>query len=368
MQFRTYEDLNRTIIDNLYKIPHDVDLIVGVPRSGLMAALIVGLYLNLPVASVDDFLAGKLPASGTTKPKKGWIQNLNEARRVLVVEDSVYSGNSLNAARQQIQATSPYADKCIYMAIYVVPQSTSIPDLYCEIVNGIRIFQWNFLTHGMLADTCLDMDGVLCYDPTDEENDDGPRYRQFLQDARLKLQPKRPVGYIVTSRLEKYRHETAAWLENHDIQYQKLYMMQVATAEERRRLGNHAAYKAKIYKQLKQTQLFIESDDAQAQEIFALTNKPVFCIDSQRFYSDEHREHRMETRAMQKSRLKAAILSIGLFRRLNDLRKAVSGQQSAVSSQQSAVSSQQSAQKLNDTFSFGLTARDVASSSWRWAA
>lgn len=67
-------------------------------------------------------------------------------------------------------------------------------------------------------------------------------------------------------------------------------MMNADTAEERRRLGNHAVYKAEIYKKLTRTQLFIEGDDEQARQIFYITNKPVFCIDSQRYYSDEKRE------------------------------------------------------------------------------
>lgn len=60
MQFITYSDLNKDIIDNLYKIPREIDLIVGIPRSGMMAALVIGLYLNLPVITIDDFLNLKL--------------------------------------------------------------------------------------------------------------------------------------------------------------------------------------------------------------------------------------------------------------------------------------------------------------------
>lgn len=219
MQFKTYEDLNRTVIDNLYKIPSNTDLIVGVPRSGMMAALIISLYLNLPVTSIDNFLAGNSISSGTTKHKNRWIQRLDEAQHILVVEDSVSSGASLNKVRNKVNELSPYAKKCVFMAVYVTPESTGIPDFYFEKVNGIRVFQWNFLTHEFLKSTCMDMDGVLCYDPTDEENDDGENYKKFLNQAELKLKPQRPVGYIVTSRLEKYRTETENWLKNNNIEY-----------------------------------------------------------------------------------------------------------------------------------------------------
>ncbi len=322
MQFKTYKDLNHDIIDNLYKIPNEIDLIVGVPRSGMMVALIIGLYLNLPVTCVDDFLTGQITSSGTTKPKDGWIHDLDEARHILVVEDSVNSGASLNRVRESIGKSSPYANKCSYMAVYVTPENTSVPDFYFKKVNGIRIFQWNFLTHGFLQDTCMDMDGVLCYDPTDEENDDGEKYIRFLNETRLKLKPQRTVGYIVTSRLEKYRQETETWLKNNNIEYEELYMMDVATAEERRRLGNHATNKAEIYKKLSHATLFIESDDTQAREIFRITKKPVFCIDSQEYYSNENREAFHEQVMMSKNRIRHALSRIKLlqyvYRKIHD--------------------------------------------------
>ena len=69
MNFRTYEDLSRIISNNLYKIPSDVDLVVGIPRSGLMVATMISLYLNLPLTDVDNFLEGKLISTGGTKVK-----------------------------------------------------------------------------------------------------------------------------------------------------------------------------------------------------------------------------------------------------------------------------------------------------------
>lgn len=310
MQFKTYKDLNRTIIDNLYRIPADTDLIVGVPRSGMMVALIIGLYLNLPVTSIDNFLAGNITSSGSTKPKDGWILKIEDARNILIVEDSVSSGASLNLVREKVTKSSQFSKKCRYMAVYVTPENKGIPDFYFEVVNGIRLFQWNFLTHGYLQETCMDMDGVLCYDPTDKENDDGENYVRFLNEAQVKLRPQRPVGYIVTSRLEKYRPETEYWLNKNHIEFNNLYMMNVATAEERRRLGNHASYKAEIYKKLSSAKLFIESDDAQAREIFRITNKPVFCIDSQQYYSDENREAVQEAFTKKKYRLRYALSKI----------------------------------------------------------
>lgn len=56
MNFRTINDLNNLISKNLDKIPKDIDLIVGVPRSGLFVANLIALYLNLPLTDFDSFL------------------------------------------------------------------------------------------------------------------------------------------------------------------------------------------------------------------------------------------------------------------------------------------------------------------------
>jgi adenine/guanine phosphoribosyltransferase-like PRPP-binding protein len=53
MNFVTYRDLNEDIIRNLHRIPNDIDVVVGVPRSGLLVASQIALYRNLPVVLTD---------------------------------------------------------------------------------------------------------------------------------------------------------------------------------------------------------------------------------------------------------------------------------------------------------------------------
>ncbi len=321
MEFRTYEDLNHAILENLSQIPDDVDLIVGIPRSGLMVASILALYLNRPLTSLDDFLNGELFSSGITKPKKGWIHNISEARKILIVEDSVSTGTSINTARKAIESQCNYADRCIYLAVYVCPEMVTKVDIALEILPLPRIFQWNFMQHVFLHESCCDIDGVLCDDPTSEENDDGPRYREFLLNAKEKLHPGRRVHYLVTSRLEKYRAETEYWLNKHKIAYDKLIMMDLPSAAERQRLGNHAAFKAKFYSKVNDATLFIESNDAQAREIFIRTNKPVFCIDSQKYYCDHNRELLIARRQKVHSKISGIVHRYTLLTKLNNLRK-----------------------------------------------
>lgn len=94
----------------------------------------------------------------------------------------------------------------------------------------------------------MDIDGVLCVDPTPEENDDGPRYREFLLNAQPLFIPRTEVGTLVTSRLEKYRPETMAWLKKNHVKYDKLVMLDLPNKEARQRANCHASFKAKEYK------------------------------------------------------------------------------------------------------------------------
>ena len=98
MNFRTYEDLANILNNNLHKIPSDVDLVVGIPKSGLMVASMISLYLNLPLSDLDLLLSDSMYASGTTKVKKTWISKPSDARKILIVDDGSISGTALNEA------------------------------------------------------------------------------------------------------------------------------------------------------------------------------------------------------------------------------------------------------------------------------
>jgi len=151
-------------------------------------------------------------------------------------------------------------------------------------LNTPRVFQWNYLNHNCLQDAAFDIDGVLCKDPLPQENDDGIKYKNFILNAKPLFIPQYKIPYIITSRLDKYRSETEEWLKKNNVQYDHLIMLTGYTAEERRRLGLHAAFKAEQYKKLPDIQLFIESDRKQAEEISRLTGKLCFCASTDELF------------------------------------------------------------------------------------
>lgn len=271
MNYRSITDLNNTILKKLHTLPRDFDLIVGVPRSGMLPANLIALYLNLPYTDIDSFIRGYVYKSGERKQ----FFHQGEQKKVLIVDDSIASGGALKKCQDSLaHLTSQYDME--YCVVYATPEKKKFVDYAFEAVATPRYFQWNILNHTGLEKACFDIDGVLCVDPTDDQNDDGEKYISFLLNAAPLYIPGSKVGTLVTSRLDKYRKETKEWLANNGVKYDKLVMLNLPDQKARQRANCHGSHKANEFKNNKYN-LFVESDLRQAREINRLTKKPVFC-------------------------------------------------------------------------------------------
>jgi len=279
MNYRSFEDLSRCIRRNLYKIPKDIDVVVGVPRSGLPVASMIALSHNLKVLDLGAFLNNNVIETGYTRiPRKNELQYPHDAGHILLVDDSVCSGGSMSKAYDEVRQV--YDKKITTLACYATKLDADNVDVSFEIVPMPRFFEWNIMHRPSLKECCLDIDGVLCLDPTEYENDDSERYETFVKTARPLVIPSYPVGHLVTSRLEKYRSQTEEWLKNNGVIYEKLHMLDLPDAETRRRLGCHAEFKTDVYKKLKDAVLFIESDVNQSVYIAENSGKPTLCFEN----------------------------------------------------------------------------------------
>jgi orotate phosphoribosyltransferase len=275
VNYKTIEDLNEAIKALVPKLPADLDLIVGIPRSGLLAASLLALHLNLPITDVDGLCERRVLQTGLYR-KFGKVFDFSRCRKVLVIDDSINTGATMEKAKSAIQhANLPY--KIYYTTVYASSTSQEFVDFWCEIVDQPRYFEWNVMHHPNLKRSCVDLDGIICRDPTESENDDGDRYRSFLVNAELLVRPSVEIGWIVTCRLEKYRHLTEEWLKKHGIRYTNLVMMDLPDKKARMSLGEYGLFKAKAYKSSRAI-LFIESSPVQAQEIAARSGKDVLCL------------------------------------------------------------------------------------------
>jgi uncharacterized HAD superfamily protein len=274
MNYRNIRQLNDIILKRLNIIPRDIDLIVGVPRSGMLPANLLALYLNKPYTDIHSFMNGHIYKAGA----RGQFFDIKSFKKILVVDDSVASGAALQECKENLKDLSSEFD-IKYCAVYVIPGKEKSVDYYFEVVPLPRYFQWNILNHTTLEKACFDIDGVLCADPLPEQNDDGPKYIDFILNAPPLFIPGSKIGTIVTSRLEKYRKETEYWLKENNVKYNDLVMLDLPDMAARQKANNHGDHKAKAY-MAKPYVLFVESDLTQSIQINRIAKKPVLCTEN----------------------------------------------------------------------------------------
>lgn len=282
--YRSYEDLFKVISTHACTLPAEIDLIVGIPRSGMIPAYMLGLLLNKPVSTLNEYMNNMDGGHG----ERIVNQRKNVERRcILFVDDSIHSGVQLEKTKNKLKERN---EKHYYLAIYARAASKELVDFYFEIVDTPRVFQWNYLYQGIVNKSCFDIDGVLCEDPLPEQNDDGEKYIDFILNAKPLYIPKDEIYMLVTSRLEKYRKETEIWLKNNNVKYRKLVMLDLPSKAERIKQNAHASFKAQVYQKENKAVFFYESERKQAIYIAAITKKPVFCIGTGELFDDYHPE------------------------------------------------------------------------------
>jgi len=284
LNFKSATDLFAAVRHNMQRIPRDIDLVVGIPRSGILAACAVSLAIHKPFTDFHSFIEKRVRVGLAGRMDEKDL--LKDYRSILIIDDSIDSGNTLRKARSLIEA-SHTQHQIAFAAVFGLRSSHAETDFVLEVCPQPRVFEWNVMNHWSLGFACVDLDGVICADPTDQQNDDGNAYLEFIETAPLLNSPRYRINSIVTSRLEKYRSQTERWLRRNSINYGNLFMLDVSSAEERRRLAAHGKFKAEIFKSQKNCLLFIESEAYQAEEIRALSGKSVLAYKDMKFFPEK---------------------------------------------------------------------------------
>lgn len=273
LTFRSVADLNRQLILNLHRLDRrQFDAVIGIPRSGMLPATILATQLQLPLGTIESF-----GSRGILYGRSGERMHV-ESARILLVDDTVNHGTAM---AQAVKAVRRHAREITRFCVFGPYRGIEgLVDIFCETVPGPRAFEWNIQKHKRLARWGFDMDGVLCRDPAKAENDDGPRYQQFMARAEPLFLPRRPIGHVVTCRLERYRNETESWLRKHGIEFGALHMMPFANKQERMAHGGRGQWKAGIVKETG-AEFFIESCPKQAGIIAREAGIPVWCTRTQ---------------------------------------------------------------------------------------
>ncbi len=280
-RFITLEQYATDIRALLRKVPHDVDCVAGVARSGLYAATMIAMMLHKPMVVVSQ-TAGHITEAGN-----GWrlgnFQHITpKMDRVLVIDDTVMTGGSQERIRQVV---AKKFKEVIYATVYCNPLATlGKPDIHAVDLKWPHLLEWNIFNSIISPSLAVDFDGILCRDCTIQQDDDGPKYRDFIQNAEpLYLARKEPIPLIVTARIEKYRDLTEAWLRRHGVRWKRLVMHSASTLAERNR-DDIAAYKARHFSEWAKKHppepgpnMFCESDHLQAKRIFEISGLPTMC-------------------------------------------------------------------------------------------
>lgn len=277
INYVTNAQLCDIVRENLYKIPHDIDGVIGIPRGGMFIASIVSEFLNVPLYSVDGFLNGTPLGGGAAMSTIGG----SGSGKFVVVDDSASSGKSFSDVRG-LFAELPY--KFIYVAA-VCDDSKNLDsvDIVLSYVNEFRLFELNIFRTPYVRAMIFDIDGVLCEEPPSGLDFNEDEYIRFIRNAR----PKIPLLYeamaVCTQRILKYADHTADWLKRNNIRYGNLYMLDIESVErkmEYAKRGMLINIKAEAYKMHKDAILFVESNMDEAVEIYNETGRAVLCTDT----------------------------------------------------------------------------------------
>lgn len=115
MKYITISDLSETIRKNLWKIPRDIDFIIGIPRSGMIAASMISSYLNVPLIDINSYMAGLKPYGGL---RLTFFNRTHTAtNKVLVIDDTVANGRSINETKRQLSQVQGI--NFVYMCVYL---------------------------------------------------------------------------------------------------------------------------------------------------------------------------------------------------------------------------------------------------------
>lgn len=263
--WQTIGDLQRNTARLSSLLPERIGGVAGVPRSGMLVAAQLAILHSVPLYSITS-------DKGIQPVGHGYrLKNHAAQGPLVVVEDSVNNGTSINAVRKHAPAGS------IFAAVYCRPKSTRHVDVFAVEHPMPHYFEWHFFGSSLVRRAAFDLDGMISQECPAERDTDDAGYVDWLENvAPLWLPRPHQVQSIVTARLEKYRPQTEAWLKRWGVSYGRLVMGPWSTKAERSRHYNAGKYKGDAYRQSGAT-LFFESCPIQSKQIAAATGKPVIC-------------------------------------------------------------------------------------------
>lgn len=251
------------------RFPCRYDLVIGIPRTGLMIAGMIADQFAIPLSTPDILPAFWKPP---TMP-------MRELKHILIVEDSTTRTTHLRSAKLEVLGLFPGAR--VDLGSLFVSDSVNPVDTYGFKLNGHCIFEWELMNIEFAGKIASDLDGVLCADPSPELMKDEVQFEEWMRNAPPYRIPVYGLSAIITSRAEKHREATEEWLSKNGVKYCRLCMDLSKEGEYR----DFISYKIDAINRIK-PQLFLESNDETARHIHYQTGVTVISMETMSMYSD----------------------------------------------------------------------------------
>lgn len=270
IRFKSYGDLGRDITKNFVKFSGDWDLVVGIPRSGMVPAYMIALALNVNCTDISSWVNNYPLKKGMTRGLKNEITSPWEAKKVLIVDDSIMSGNSL---KSEIEALPDWlSDRASTLAVYSSKPFRKDVDIILEFLPHPRAFEWNIFHHKVISRSCVSLEGMIRKGELNSNK----------ADLSFRYIPSGVIDTIVSCQNESSRHEVESLLANSGISYRDLIMAD--SKANVKSLESIVRYKVEKFK-ASSTEMFIEDDSDQARLICREAKKPVFCLNDNCIYN-----------------------------------------------------------------------------------
>lgn len=250
-------------------VPPRFDVVVGIPRSGLIPATHLACEWHTPLWTWSA-------AKGLRDAGYGVRMTLRAVRGVLVVDDSASQGGQMRPALEAAKRRWPDVEVASAV-VFRHLDGSFVPDYYADTFRGLGFFDWNWPNSIWVENAAFDIDGIVS-ENISPELCDGATLEETACAAAVPLHlPRRSaVPMFVTARHERLRATTEAWLARHAIRCGKLVMRDWPYCPGECRESRVAAWKAEIY-HASDCNLFVESEPFQAEIIARDSGKLVLC-------------------------------------------------------------------------------------------
>jgi adenine/guanine phosphoribosyltransferase-like PRPP-binding protein len=222
------------------RLPSRIDVVIGIPRSGLIPASMIATSLGCPLTTPDLFAEGRFWTSRLLEPPSP-----DSIRSILLVDDSIDRGSSLEAARRRIEAADGDHRITTLAVVAHHPDAQRLVDLHHCVLPHPTLFEWNLMHAKTMTTLSASLRGVL------DRPDGVPRYT---------------IDRVLAEGSEADRDATVAWLHERGVRYETLVML--AGRSEREVLG------------ASRPDLHFEGSLEKAHEIFEATGIPTLSFEA----------------------------------------------------------------------------------------